>query len=108
MTIADYLQNRIKTINRVKWAGTGGAAAAALACAYLGVPRMVTYLAIAAPMVPAVVAMGVLGKRLKCPRCSADLRRQLYAPGAEAPGFCPKCGCSFSEPMAEAPYNPIS
>jgi len=105
MTISEYLREQTRTINTAKWVGIGVAVIAAFVSAFLKQSRAATYAWISAPMLPAVAVMLWIGRRLRCPRCKADLRQQLMvARGRVQLRFCPHCGADFSEQM---PENPI-
>lgn len=106
MTIIEYLRKQTRTINTVKWVGVGVALVLGLIAVFTDQSKATQYGWMLVPMVPAIATMIFLGRRLKCPRCRAELNQHLLRSRDQVPlRFCPMCGADFSELL---PQDPIS
>jgi hypothetical protein len=117
MTIGEHLQQQIRIGNRVKWAGIFAVLVVTAVEVFSHRSRAETYTWMAVVMVPWIVAIIVLGRRVKCQRCQKNLYKELVI--VKVPTMlalfrdatrecfgdeplpleaCPQCGCRFSEP----------
>lgn len=115
MNISEHLQRQIRVFQRIKWAGVLVLMAVAFVQVALKHSNAETYAWMAVIAAPWLVAISMVGKRVKCPRCHKslfrelaygvstpltllrDAKREVIGRGPIALEACPQCGCTFSE-----------
>src|SRR5258707_9445600 len=77
MTISEHLRLQIRAYQRIKWAGVSVLAVTACVQVALKHSNAQSYEWMAVIAAPWLVAVSVVGKRVKCPRCQKNLFREL-------------------------------
>ena len=120
MTISEHLHLQIRAYQRIKWSGVFVLMVMAFVQVTLKHSHAESYVWMAVIAAPWLVAVSVVGKRVKCPRCQKNLfrelaysidtpltllrnvKREVIGQDPVALEACPQCGCRFSEPHLES------